>query len=364
MEESEIEPLQHCSRSKVRRRKKIEVVLFLFLAILILAFFYNMQCKEIMIIDGEERLEYVTFSRTVEELLQEKGMGLNEYDKVLPSKEEQISDGDIVVIKRAIPVFLTVDGRAQEVWTHSSEAAGLLREQEIQLSENDQVFPALNHPLKPGDEVVVVRIEKQYEVQQERIPYRTIRVPNSLLEKGVVRVRQEGIEGLQEQIFELVKKNGEEMSRIFVSSSIISEPQDLILEYGEMDLQSRSGRNPDFERAIIVEATAYCPGTPGSGCPVDERGASLCTGFHNDGYTSTGAKATAGRGTRENPHIIAVDPQYIPLKTMVYLNGYGFARAEDTGSAIKGLAIDLLFDRHAEALAFGRRKVKVYFLDR
>ena len=86
--------------------------------------------------------------------------------------------------------------------------------------------------------------------------------------------------------------------------------------------------------------------------------------FHNDGYTSTGAKATAGRGTRENPHIIAVDPQYIPLKTMVYLNGYGFARAEDTGSAIKGLAIDLLFDRHAEALAFGRRKVKVYFLDR
>ena len=162
------------------------------------------------------------------------------------------------------------------------------------------------------------------------------------MEKGVVRVRQEGIEGLQEQIFELVKKNGEEMSRIFVSSSIISEPQDLILEYGEMDLQSRSGRNPDFERAIIVEATAYCPGTPGSGCPVDERGASLCTGFHNDGYTSTGAKATAGRGTRENPHIIAVDPQYIPLKTMVYLNGYGFARAEDTGSAIKGLAIDLL----------------------
>ena len=47
MEESEIEPLQHCSRSKVRRRKKIEVVLFLFLAILILAFFYNMQCKRL-----------------------------------------------------------------------------------------------------------------------------------------------------------------------------------------------------------------------------------------------------------------------------------------------------------------------------
>ena len=85
-----------------------------------------MQCKEIMIIDGEERLEYVTFSRTVEELLQEKGMGLNEYDKVLPSKEEQISDGDIVVIKRAIPVFNRGRKGAGSL-DPFAEAAGLLR---------------------------------------------------------------------------------------------------------------------------------------------------------------------------------------------------------------------------------------------
>ncbi len=362
MEDSEIEPLEQNSRSKSSLRKKIEALLFLLLAGLLLAFFYNYQCKEIMVIDGAERLQYLTFSRTVGELVQEKGLSLNEYDKVLPGKEELLQDGDIIVIKRAFSVFLNVDGKSREVWTNASEAAGLLREQGIKLQEDDQIFPALNHPLKPGDEVVVVRVEKQYEVFQEQIPYRTIRVPNSELEKGVVRVLQEGLEGLQEHIWELVKKDGEEVSRALVSSNIISEPQDLILEYGETDINSRSGRNIQIKKVLTVEATAYCPGTPESGCPIDEHGASQCTGFHNDGYTYTGVKAEAGNGTREKPHIIAVDPGLIPLKSVVYIEGYGYARAEDTGSAIKGPAIDLLFNKHAEAVAFGRKKLKVYLL--
>jgi 3D (Asp-Asp-Asp) domain-containing protein len=88
-----------------------------------------------------------------------------------------------------------------------------------------------------------------------------------------------------------------------------------------------------------VNATAYCPGTPGSGCPIDERGAAHCTGFYNDGFTFTGKKAVAGDGSITNPHIIAVDPAVIPLKAMVYLEGYGFAVAEDTGSAIKRTAL-------------------------
>lgn len=362
MEESEIEPLQHNSSSNRRLRKKIEAIIFLFLAGALLTFFYCRQCKEIMVIDGEQRLQYSTFSRTVEEFLQEKGFSLKEYDKVLPAKGDHLHDGDIVVIKRAIPVFLTVDGKGREIWTHASEAAGLLREQNIKLQEDDLIFPALNHPLKPGDAIVVVRVEKKYEVYQEKIPYRTIRVPNSDLESGVVRVRQEGIEGLQENIWELVNENGKEVSRTLISSSIVSEPQDLVLEYGNLNVLSRSGQNLQYERVITVEATAYCPGTPDSGCPIDERGASQCTGFYNDGYTFTGIKARAGDGTKENPHIIAVDPRYIPLKTLVYLEGYGYARAEDTGSAIKGASIDLLFNTHGEALAFGRRAVKVYLL--
>jgi 3D (Asp-Asp-Asp) domain-containing protein len=47
---------------------------------------------------------------------------------------------------------------------------------------------------------------------------------------------------------------------------------------------------------------------------------------------------------------------------MVYLEGYGFAVAEDTGSAINRNSIDLLFDQHDDARRFGRKELKVYLL--
>ena len=140
----------------------------------------------------------------------------------------------------------------------------------------------------------------------------------------------------------------------------IREPVPRMRGYKENALPSRGGYNFEFARSFYVEATAYCPGTPGSGCPLDEQGHALCTGSYNDGYTAGGSRALAGDGSLENPHIIAVDPAVIPFHTLVYLEGYGFARALDRGGAIQGLRIDILFDRHADAVKFGRRQVKVY----
>ena len=50
----------------------------------------------------------------------------------------------------------------------------------------------------------------------------------------------------------------------------------------------------EFERVMLMTATAYCPGTPGSGCPLNQYGHALCTGPHNNGYTSTGKKPFRG----------------------------------------------------------------------
>ncbi|EGD50148.1 3D domain-containing protein [Thermoanaerobacter ethanolicus JW 200] len=56
-------------------------------------------------------------------------------------------------------------------------------------------------------------------------------------------------------------------------------------------------------------------------------------GDPNYGITATGTKATRG--------VIAVDPRVIPLGTRLYVEGYGFGIAADTGGAIKGDKIDV-----------------------
>lgn len=56
---------------------------------------------------------------------------------------------------------------------------------------------------------------------------------------------------------------------------------------------------------------------------------------------------------------IAVDPNVIPLGSKVYVSGYGYAIASDTGGAIKGNIIDLFMNSEAECTQFGRQQVTV-----
>ena len=53
----------------------------------------------------------------------------------------------------------------------------------------------------------------------------------------------------------------------------------------------------------------------------------------------------------------------IPLGTKVYVDGYGYAIAADTGGAIKGNKIDVFFPSKSEAYRWGRKTVKIKILD-
>ena len=57
--------------------------------------------------------------------------------------------------------------------------------------------------------------------------------------------------------------------------------------------------------------------------------------------------------------VVAVDPKLIPLRTRLFVPGYGQAIAADVGSAIKGRLIDVWFPTDAEARAWGRRSVVI-----
>ncbi|WP_226642009.1 3D domain-containing protein [Mesobacillus subterraneus] len=93
---------------------------------------------------------------------------------------------------------------------------------------------------------------------------------------------------------------------------------------------------------ITVEATAYTANCAG------------CSGI-----TKTGVNLKAN----PNAKVIAVDPTVIPLGSKVYVEGYGYATAEDIGGAIKGNRIDVFIPTQSGALQWGRKQVKVTILD-
>ncbi|MFD2617323.1 peptidoglycan-binding protein [Terrilactibacillus laevilacticus] len=90
---------------------------------------------------------------------------------------------------------------------------------------------------------------------------------------------------------------------------------------------------------------------------------------NSTGYTAycSGCSGVTASGIdlRANPEakVVAVDPNVIPLGTKLYVEGYGYAIAADTGGAIKGMKIDLFFNDNSEALDWGRRTVKVKVIE-
>jgi 3D (Asp-Asp-Asp) domain-containing protein len=98
-------------------------------------------------------------------------------------------------------------------------------------------------------------------------------------------------------------------------------------------------------RTYVCKLTAYGPGF-------------ASTGKHpgDPGYGVT----ASGRVARPL-HTVAVDPQVIPLGTVLFIDGIGYRVAEDIGGAIRGPHIDVYFPSDAAARQFGvRRHVKVY----
>lgn len=95
---------------------------------------------------------------------------------------------------------------------------------------------------------------------------------------------------------------------------------------------------PNYSRVVRVEATAYSSMEPGMSA-----------------YTATGTPCRYG--------VIATDPSFIPLGTRVYIPGYGYAVAEDTGGAIVGNKIDVAFDTIGECYEFGRQWIDLYIIE-
>jgi 3D (Asp-Asp-Asp) domain-containing protein len=244
----------------------------------------------------------------------------------------------------AIPVYL-IDGSKPEIVVKCSgeTVCDLLEKAGVSIAPLDRVLPPPQTPLEPGMRVQITRVEAVDLASRREIPSPVSFEADPLMRRGQVQVVEAGTPGIVEDTTRVYYLNGQESSRVQVGSRTVVEPTRRITKVGTQSVPQLISRGGLISRSVMtMDSTAYDPG-PGS------------CGASADGLTATGQRATRG--------VCAVDPRVIPLGTRLWVEGYGFALACDTGGAIHGNRIDVCFDTRAEAMRWGRRTVMVYILD-
>ncbi|MEH7125090.1 ubiquitin-like domain-containing protein [Bacillus sp. JJ1532] len=300
--------------------------------------------KQVHIVKDNEKKTIWTVSKTVEELLKEQEITITDHDKVQPNLEEPIKNKLEIVVNKAFALTLSDGGKEQQVWSTSTTVADFLSQQGITLNELDRIEPKADTVVKKDDTIQIIRVEKVTDVVEEPIKFAVVTKKDSSLDKGSQKVVNQGKEGLLTKEYEVVLENGKEVSRKLLNEKTVQEKQDKVVAVGTKPLAVNvvASRGETGGKEIYVSSTAYTAHCNG------------CSG-----------KTATGINLRANPDakVIAVDPRVIPLGTKVYVEGYGYAIAADTGSAIKGNKIDVFFATKGEAYRWGRKTVKIRILN-
>lgn len=294
-------------------------------------------------IDGIDET-FVTYKGTVRDVLQEKGIEVNSKDKLQPSIETRVSEKDLIKLKKAVPVEISSNGVQIEVLTAEDTVDEMLEKEKDILEEKgiefdqskDETSIPVDSKIEDGLKVQIVSVDVKEVVESEKINFNTVIEKDSSLEKSVKKVKSEGSDGEKEIRYLVTYKDGVEISREVKSTKIISEPKNKVVVEGTGTFYASRGSstNEKIKKKLLCSATAY---------------------------SGSGSTASGRRLNRDSNGIstIAVDPSVIPLGSKVYIEGYGYAVAADTGTSIKGNKIDVYFNEYDEACRWGLKKVNL-----
>jgi len=278
--------------------------------------------------DGVVRT-YRTAAKTIKEFFAEAGIDVRKEDLINPDVTSGIKNGMEATVTRAIPYKIDDGGNVISFYSTKKESNELFSEKGILLRKWDKVK-------RIGNEITITRIVKKERKEIHAVGFKSMTKKDVTLKKGEVKILQKGSKGMREDTYEVLFENGKETKKTLLKQIVIQEAKNEIVAVGTKVIRRQVSRGSNPSREFTVTATAYT-----ASCV-------KCSGI-----TATGINL------KKNSHmkVISVDPTIIPLGTKVWVEGYGYAIAADTGSHIKGNRIDLFMPNKSDALAWGKRSV-------
>ena len=294
-------------------RRSLQLALFAFVLLGLgggLLAYVAAQKSVTLTIDGQAR-EVGTYASTVGEVLEEEGVAADEHDVVLPAVDEPISDGGSVVLNRARPLQLTVDGIDREVFvtalsvdealeqlgyrsdglvlsasrserlpldgmaltittpkdvvlvadgqervvtTTAATAGELLAEQGIALSATDKTSLDADQVLLDQMRLQVYRVTIKQTTVATEIPHETVETKDPEAYVGDDTVTTAGVDGEKTTTFQVTFVDGREVGRKPLSSEVTREP---VTEKVTVGTKKRPAA-PSVPGGSVWDALAQC----------------------------------------------------------------------------------------------------------
>lgn len=282
----------------------------------------------------EIKTTYETTARTVESFIEEHEIDyIDGVDELNVDLEDKIKDNMKIYVTKAFDIKVVADGETTELTTLPITAGEVLVQLGIEVGKNDIVEPAEETALASGDKVVVKRVTFGKDSEKETVEYEVVYEEDPSMQIGMMEISQEGRNGRLKHIYKVKYIDGEEVSRERVDTKTLKQVKDKIYSYGTA---ITSGAPDSYEKVYsgVRAVSYYMDGNP------------------NGAY---GLPCTYGT--------CAVDPKLIPLGSLLYIEGYGYAVANDVGTSIKGKVVDVYMEKYEQCLIWGARSVKVYVID-
>jgi|AntRauTorcE11897_2_1112592.scaffolds.fasta_scaffold04302_6 uncharacterized protein YabE (DUF348 family) len=216
------------------------------------------RARPVVVIDGESKQKVMTAYQTAERIAKDAGVELHEKDTLSLDRSADITGegaGLNLTVERAQKVSLVVNGVKTIIRTQTDTVGDLLSENSIELSEPDTVEPSTETQVNDEMTIEVWREGKSVITAEESINFETEIIQDANRLTGYESVQTKGKKGTKTVVYEILIKDGKEVSRSEVVSVVNEHPRNQVEVVGIKSAVTYTGGKDDWlKKAGIPES--------------------------------------------------------------------------------------------------------------
>ena len=290
--------------------------------------------RVVVTIDGKKVVRWTTAKNVAEVLAQ-----LNQSDPdnlVSVSRSLDISRAGLSFsMQTAKDVTVTIGGKAQKV-TAVGTVADALKAAKVEVDSSDAVNPGLGTPLADGMKITLTMVDQKSQKRRVAVPFSTKKVEDSSLPKGEIKVITKGVNGINEETWTVVFKDGKKVSEKKVSSKVVNAPVTQVVKVGTKTASSSSPSTRSSSASHRSTASQSSdPVTSGTTC--------LASTYGEGDGTAGGPTAS---GETFDPSAFTAASKTLPLGSTIRVTNVSNGRTvtvriNDRGPYVGGRCLDL-----------------------